>query len=196
MEVVEEEGPFDAVMGFSQGSAMAATIMLHEAQKKSHPQPFKMGVFLSTTMPFDFGSGILNLQYKPQTGLKATHLDTHSNPTPENQKVDWLEDCRSATVIQEFEARRPTSMGVDEVEIDVNVLLRYHPSTHLQRLRLPTVHVVGMNDGYKDHGDNLYKMCDPNYATLIMHDGGHQLPRGVTSVTKVASAIMRAVEQM
>lgn len=92
MEVVEEEGPFKAVLGFSQGSAMAATIMLHEANKKSLPQPFKMGVFLSTTMPFDFGSGILRLQYS-EADLKATHLDATLNTFVEDQDVDWLADC-------------------------------------------------------------------------------------------------------
>ena len=196
MEVVEEEGPFDGVLGFSQGSAMAATIMLYEAEKKSLPQPFKMGVFLSTTMPFDFGSGILRLQYNHEKGLKATHLDAALNPIIDDGNVDWLTDCRSKTVIEEFEARRPPSMSVKEVDVEVDVLLRYNPSTHTQRLRLPTVHVVGTNDSYADHGMNLFGMCDPNYATLITHDGGHQLPRNMNSVAKVASAIMRAVEQM
>lgn len=196
MEVVEDEGPFDAVLGFSQGSAMAATIMLYEAEKKSFPQPFKMGVFLSTTMPFDFGSGILRLQYNRDQGLRATHLDAALNPVIEDMNINWLTDCRSKTVIEEFEARRPPSMLVTEADVKVDVLLRYHPSTHTQRLCLPTVHVIGTNDSYADHGENLFGMCDPRYATLITHDGGHQLPRNTSSVAKVASAIMRAVEQM
>jgi hypothetical protein len=101
IEVVEEEGPFDAVLGFSQGSVMAATIMLYEVEKKSLPQPFKMGVFLSTTMPFNFGSGILRLYYNNENGMKATHLNAALNPIIKDRNVDWLTGCRSKTVIEE-----------------------------------------------------------------------------------------------
>ncbi|KAL2069773.1 hypothetical protein VTL71DRAFT_14452 [Oculimacula yallundae] len=184
MEVVEEDGPFDAILGFSQGSAMAATIMLHEAEKRTSLQPFKMGVFLSTTMPFNFGSGILRLQYNNEKSrLNATHLDDSGNPIIQNCHVDWLTDCRSKTVIEEFEARRPAS-SVKGVAMEVDVLLRYHPSTYSQRLRLPTVHVVGMNDSYADQGMDMFRLCDPNYATLITHDGGHQSTMLATSITQ------------
>ncbi len=60
-EFVASEGPFDAVMGFSQGASLAATLILrsHEARKgdpsSAHyqPNPFKCAVFLSGQLPFD-----------------------------------------------------------------------------------------------------------------------------------------------
>ena len=198
MDVVREEGPFDAVLGFSQGSALGATVMLTEAIKNPGRPPFAMGIFLSSTMPFDFGSGILRLKDDGVNGLNATHLD-HSfrNLESEKGKVNWLTDCRSKGVIDEFQARHQEYQqhsGAGSVEVDV--LLRYHPTTHTQRLLLPTVHVIGTKDDYADHGRDLYGMCDARQATLISHDGGHQLPRHMTIVAKVADAIMRAVEQM
>ena len=193
MDVVREEGPFDAFLGFSQGSAIGATIMLTEALKNPGKQPFKMGVFLSSTMPFDFGSGILRLKDDGVNGLKATHFENGSQvPSPGQHEVDWINDCRSKGVIEEFEARRLQYQRTGVVEVDV--LLRYNPVTHTQRLRLPTVHVIGVKDAYADHGRDLYGMCDTRQATLISHDGGHQLPRQTNSVVKVADAIVKAVE--
>jgi len=195
MDVVEEDGPFDAVLGFSQGSAIGATVMLTEAAKNNGKQPFKMGVFLSTTMPFDFGSGVLQLKYDRRDGLSAMHYDADlRTPTAKSEDVDWRTDCRSKGVIDEFEARHPCVQDSESVEVDV--LLRYHPTTHSQRLRVPTVHVIGRKDDYAEHGKNLYGMCDPRYATVVTHDGGHQLPRDVNTVAKVADSIIRAVELM
>lgn len=197
MDVVREEGPFDAVLGFSQGSAIAATILLTEAIKNPGRQPFKMGVFLSSTMPFDFDSGILRLKDKGVNGLTAIHFDNGcGDPNPEKDKFDWMADCRSKGVIEEFQARRQSYHHAQNGNVEVDVLLRYNPTTHTQRLRLPTVHVIGTNDDYADHGRDLHGMCDARYATLISHDGGHQLPRHILTVTKVADAIIRAVEQV
>lgn len=96
--------------------------------------------------------------------------------------------------IEEFEEHRPHSLSVTNME--VNLLLRYHPSTHEQIVHLPTVHIIGASDSFVDHGKNLFAMCNPSYATLIIHDGGHQLPRNQTYVEKIPSSITKAVEQM
>ncbi|KAI9658932.1 MAG: hypothetical protein M1821_001892 [Bathelium mastoideum] len=47
-EYVEAEGPFDAVMGFSQGAQMAANYMVYKATRQQHMRPpFKCAVFFS-----------------------------------------------------------------------------------------------------------------------------------------------------
>ncbi|RDL33233.1 uncharacterized protein BP5553_08672 [Venustampulla echinocandica] len=46
--VIEEEGPFDGVMGFSQGSALAASMLLqHEIDHPKSPPPFRFAIFFS-----------------------------------------------------------------------------------------------------------------------------------------------------
>ena len=59
-DYIASEGPFDAVMGFSQGASLAATLILRNQEAKSghpasaHPQnPFKCAIFLSGQLPFD-----------------------------------------------------------------------------------------------------------------------------------------------
>ena len=194
MEVVRDEGPFDAVLGFSQGSALAASIVLHEALKPSLADPFKMAVFLSTTMPFDLGSGKLRLTYDGINSLTAVHQNDNGDNLDETG-IDWMTDCRSAAVIDEFEARRPKYQRPKQPQ-SIDVLLRYHPSTHSQRIRIPTAHIIGAQDEFADHGRSLAGMCEPRLTRIVTHDGGHQLPRATTTVAKVAQAIQHAVEQM
>jgi predicted esterase len=52
-EIIEDEGPFDGIIGFSQGAAVAARlILLHQARDPLGPQPFKVAVFLCAASLF------------------------------------------------------------------------------------------------------------------------------------------------
>ncbi|KIX09417.1 uncharacterized protein Z518_00497 [Rhinocladiella mackenziei CBS 650.93] len=52
-DVIEQEGPFDAVMGFSQGAALAASVILtHRIEHPREPAPFKLAVFICGSLPY------------------------------------------------------------------------------------------------------------------------------------------------
>ncbi|MCJ1298808.1 hypothetical protein MMC08_001598 [Hypocenomyce scalaris] len=52
-EIIEDEGPFDVVMGFSQGAALAASIILHhQIEQPLSPPLFRAAVFISSFRPF------------------------------------------------------------------------------------------------------------------------------------------------
>ncbi len=45
-DTIEDEGPFDGVIGFSQGAAVAVSMLLHhEIHNRGKPPPFKFGIF-------------------------------------------------------------------------------------------------------------------------------------------------------
>ncbi|KAI1383544.1 serine hydrolase FSH [Hypoxylon trugodes] len=46
---ISTEGPFDIVMGFSAGAALAALYIL-DRQRRGEPSPFKCGIFLSSAV--------------------------------------------------------------------------------------------------------------------------------------------------
>lgn len=51
---IAEEGPFDGVIGFSQGAALAATYLIQ--QNRDHPDeplPFRCAIFFSSSPPYD-----------------------------------------------------------------------------------------------------------------------------------------------
>ena len=51
---IEEEGPFDGVLGFSQGAGLAATYLARLSRDQpSKPLPFKCAIFFCGPIPFD-----------------------------------------------------------------------------------------------------------------------------------------------
>ena len=62
-KLLESEGPFDAVLGFSLGAAVAATLLVDNIRKSRDsgvPSMFKMAIFMCGSPPFDLEhSGLL-----------------------------------------------------------------------------------------------------------------------------------------
>ncbi|PYI30057.1 hypothetical protein BP00DRAFT_426927 [Aspergillus indologenus CBS 114.80] len=51
MDVIEAEGPFDGVIGFSQGASLALSILYHhEISHPSRPPPFRFAVFFCAVL--------------------------------------------------------------------------------------------------------------------------------------------------
>ncbi|KAL4917718.1 serine hydrolase FSH [Aspergillus aurantiobrunneus] len=57
LRTIDREGPFDAVMGFSQGAALAYSLLDHHVQKNgaSAPPLFKAAVFICAGAPYELG---------------------------------------------------------------------------------------------------------------------------------------------
>ena len=53
-QFISEEGPFDGVLGFSQGAILAATYLIQFSQNHpSRPLPFQCAIFFSGGVPLD-----------------------------------------------------------------------------------------------------------------------------------------------
>lgn len=53
-EYASEFGTFDAVIGFSLGAALAATLLLRQPEQMKGPMHFKIAIFISGTLPGDW----------------------------------------------------------------------------------------------------------------------------------------------
>ncbi|KAJ3957696.1 hypothetical protein N0V92_005715 [Colletotrichum tropicale] len=193
LEVVREEGPFDMVVGFSQGAALAAAVIARHEQQYLTEDLFKAAVFVGASMPFDLDTGKVRLTYDGTGRLRAERLDAAGNAIPEEDGSHWVNDCRTATVIDEFESRHPDVRQTAPQSIEV--LLRYHPRTHPQRIQIPTVHVVGAKDGYAQQGLDLASLCDSRVCQTIVHEGGHEFPREDEALQRVADCMQTAAAQ-
>ena len=49
------EGPFDGIIGFSEGALVAADVILHQA-KTDPPHPLKVGIFVCGAPPWDYAN--------------------------------------------------------------------------------------------------------------------------------------------
>ncbi|KAI0008227.1 serine hydrolase FSH [Xylariaceae sp. FL0662B] len=53
VDLIHEQGPFNGIMGFSEGGTMAATILLEDARHGSLGEAIKCAIFFSAAPPFD-----------------------------------------------------------------------------------------------------------------------------------------------
>lgn len=197
MDVVNEEGPFDGIIGFSQGAALAATIIVTEAMRNTGQSLFRVAVFFSATMPYDLSAGKLTVSSTSPMSLKLTYHDASGEEVLDENR-DWSTDLRTAWTLEELQSRQhlhpddyPSVYSLQGLDL----LLRYHPSVTLQRIRMPTVHVVGLNDEFMKHGKALADMCESKIRRVVTHEGGHHLPKERVSVGKICEAIVWATER-
>ena len=94
--VIEEDGPYDGIIGFSQGASLAASLLLcHEYTKSRRPDEqlgplFKVAIFFNAVMLFspsqDVGSDIteaIKLQEKKHMGFLEGKIQLPPSPTVE-----------------------------------------------------------------------------------------------------------------
>ena len=113
--VIEDEGPFDGVIGISEGASVAATLLIEDIQAckaKQTQSRFRCGIFY--------------------IGAPA-----------------WWADGSRAWLAEE----------------------------HGQVIDLPTCHVMGMNDIFKEGAEALLKICNSDKALVIADPGGHRIPQ-------------------
>lgn len=98
---IAEEGPFDAVMGFSQGAALAAAMIAHHEKTNPGAAPlFRAAVFICGGAPWD-SSGIEYIAPKPDAfaiTIPTAHIVGKLDPLyPESMKLFGL--CEPAKAV-------------------------------------------------------------------------------------------------
>ena len=173
--IIEEEGPFDGVMGFSQGAALAASLILE--QRKTHPFDetfFKFAIFICATLSFNRDD---------RSGLQS-----------------W-EQAKSGDklFIGEFsgEDDAQTPLGFPPPELKDAILGRYHPGkTPDAAVPIPTVHIIGKSDAYAMQGRLLADMCNKAPKTIIEHQDDHRLPRDPKMNDQIAKSIANMIDRV
>ena len=57
-DILEEEGPFDGVLGFSHGGTLASGFLMHHAKTRPFdPSPFRCAIFMNSLPPFRMNPG-------------------------------------------------------------------------------------------------------------------------------------------
>lgn len=178
-EVLDEEGPFDGVVGFSQGAALAASLLLrHQATHPHGPDLFRLAVFAGASLPFDRASA------DPQRPNPY-----HAAVCPRTGAVR-LEDGKPAAAVDTSLVNGFLAPLVPGDE----PLHRYHPLREKARIAIPTVHILGRSDPFYPQGRLLAELCaEP--AVMVEHHMGHLIPREAEFARRAANAIEGCVHR-
>ena len=177
-EVIEEEGPFDGVFGFSQGAALASSMMLEHSKRKPLDDLFKFAVFIAASLPFnlDDTTGMKHWESAVHTAIKGAPsafggefagelmADEDSGRTNSSEDEDNENHTRGFPL-------RPWMLGTK------TLLGRYHPDRHKVRISVPTLHIMSDVDQYLGQSENLVRLCNTEASSVVKHDAGHRVPR-------------------
>ena len=160
-EVMEEDGPFDGVIGFSQGAALASSMMLQHAKSNPLDDLFKLAIFAGASLPYNLDDATRLSEYEAQI-----------SETPGK--------AQSADEPRGF----PTKPGANLEPF----LGRYHPTKEETRIMVPTLHIVGDLDPFAPQSRLLAKLCGGD-AKTVNHNSGHRIPRDRAFQHKAVTAL-------
>lgn len=200
LEVVDEDGPFDAVLGFSYGASLAVTVLATAAERHpDKPPPFKCAVLFNTIIPYRLGSGPLHLTYDISIPGEGSVINAHRSDysAEQNKKYNVWKDPEAEAIVAELDARLLENQGSTGVKGSGEFLLAYYAPIHGHRIHVPTVHVHGEADhSYREQSRRVVEICDPTPGRkVITHRGGHHFPREAATIAKVVNAIEWVVEK-
>ncbi|KID84933.1 citrinin biosynthesis oxydoreductase CtnB [Metarhizium guizhouense ARSEF 977] len=161
MERDAGDGPWAAVLGFSQGAKVAASLLWAQQRADEVLGPgrartaFRFAVLMAGSAP-------------------VLHLDLRLPPPPPH-------------------VARPDAFSTDFTDYPDP---EEAPPRGLHVLRLPTLHVHGLQDpGIQRHRCLLERYCAPATARLVEWDAGHRLPVKTADVKAIVAEVLRLARE-
>ncbi|OJJ97002.1 hypothetical protein ASPACDRAFT_1859066 [Aspergillus aculeatus ATCC 16872] len=175
-QYIKANGPYDAVMTFSQGAAVASTFaLLQLSEAPDQPLPFKAAIFICAGSPLRIMEQV-GYEIAPQVWEKDILT----------RKALAAQADASAILLQGSSRWNGNHGGARESEEDIRREIT--PSQTV--LSIPTVHVYGARDPRLSAGIQLSQTCDPAKRRTYDHGGGHEIPR-TEAVTSSIAALVR-----
>jgi len=192
---IDDLGPFDGVLGFSQGGALALSY-IYRKQVQDKMRPFKFALIMSSVIPCSADPSDCQNAIRR---LTAPRNPDHVAPTGQDERV--FTDLISKTVA---EARKNKAL-LPDIDLDVytaggdaRVAPRLmHQLLLKEKIWMPTVHVAGKRDYpfMRAMSDAARGICDAKLARSLEHSGGHQPPQKTAEVKAVIRAMDWAISQ-
>ncbi|KAF2839931.1 DUF341 domain protein [Patellaria atrata CBS 101060] len=197
---IEELGPFDGVLGFSQGAALTISYIF-QRQACGEAIPFDFALFFSSVIPCSADAGYCEkmIQRFCSLGHDITEISSTGDlMLHENERL--FIDLVSRTVVK---ARKNDALLP---EYDMNIYTEgdgseaprvMHPQLLKERITMPTVHVTGKRDFdfMRSMSDAAYGLCDIRHTKKLEHSGSHHPPQKTAEVNAVVRAMEWAITQ-
>ena len=195
LDLIEREGPFDGVLGYSAGAALAAQIICSDAEK--HPfktpeeRPFRFACFINAISPLkvfrvedeSVQPGRIDID-SPKDDVIQGALDEFLRPSATRARK-WF---HKPADMPDTEMIRKETQSLETRLLDDGTLFftdgvygitRFDSRFHGALIDIPTLHVrCNEGDDIHSNGEQTLRLCDPHLAREIHHTFGHDFPRG------------------
>lgn len=173
LELIKAEGPFDACLGFSQGAALlAAVIMDHQRQHQFGPNLFQLAIFICAGAPVLVTKSL----QEPQNSVDLPPIQSMAPLTE-----PWLGPFVPGHSPQEDES---WNIFVPDSVREAGMMIR-----------IPTAHIYGAKDSRVKESLRLRDMCDPRKRVELDHGRGHEVPRASHLVQQMKDIIRKAIDK-
>lgn len=190
-------GPYDILMGFSQGCSLIGSYLLYHARDESptkKPVPFKAAIFVCGGMPLpvleDLGVAVsqrardindltskLMLRRAGLIGELAGNLDRIK------PGVGLWDDLTGLLHDPEKMPEEKDVFGLDFTAMPQGL-----------RITIPTVHIYGAKDPRWPASQQLAHFCENR--KMYDHGGGHDIPRTTEVSTRLAELVQELAKEM
>lgn len=195
IDYIEENGPYDILMGFSQGCSLIGSFLLyHYRETPDEPLPFKAAMFVCGGLP---------LPVLDDLGL------------PVSQKARDINDETVRLLKQRAGALTDLANNLDQIKLGMSLWgetkdLVHDPNVYPERndvygldftamprdvmIKIPTVHIFGAKDPRWPASLQLAHFCENR--KLYNHGGGHDIPRSTETSLAIAALMEGLKEQI
>ena len=188
IDYIEEHGPYDAVICFSQGCSLIGSFLLyHYRETPDEPLPFKAAIFICGGLPLPV--------------LEDLKL-------PLSQKAYDVNEQTVALLKQKAGALTNLAANLDKIKPGMGL---WHDTAGLlhdpdvmpdekdvfgidftampadARIKIPTVHIYGAKDPRWPASVQLAHFCENR--RMYDHGGGHDIPRSTDVSVRIASLL-------
>jgi predicted esterase len=194
-DTIDELGPFDGVLGFSQGAALTIAYM-HRQQELNKMVPFGFALCLSSVLPCSaddmYLQGVIEKlsEHRRPLTIGPAALDA-SLSSEERIFLNFM--MRTIVPAKKMRAMLPDidlNHYTDGHGVDAPRLM--HPQLLKERIHIPTVHVIGKRDFdfMRNMSEAALGLCSESMVKKLQHSGGHHPPQKHAEV----QALIRAME--
>lgn len=171
------DGPYDGVIGYAQGAAVVSSYLLYQQwYDHEHGPPFRFATFISGGISLavlkDLGVPVPRAaeQIVEEAGLRC---EAHLQPLPSHISL----------------ARQAIFNSDDCFGLNLNRVPRE------LKIRIPTVHIWGMNDPDFPTSIHLAGLCDPYIRKIYRHDGGHEVPQKPEDTQELGQLVLWCMQR-
>jgi len=202
--LLEEEDPFDGVLAYSSGAALAAQVFLrHEEQRKSrqdlHPL-FRFAIFCNAVTPgriLDIkGHRLIDEPTRQNVELieeVTTYLSLISDFRMKVSPELSTQIIKQKMMDEEFFKQTLTAKTLDDgtplLSDGKLCVMNFEP----QCISIPTLHIRDLEEP-RQFGLGLLELCNARLAKEYYHSQGHEFPRGYNTIKDIARLVLDLVE--
>lgn len=167
LDYVDEHGPYDGVMNFSQGCALSSTLLLyHQKFHPDKPPPFKVAMFIC---------GGIVLSALDDLGFVVSE---EAKEIDEKSKVQLLSRASTEAILKDGSNRWGVGFDPLSQKDKSNIFgFNFENIPKDRMIQIPTVHVYGAKDPRYPSSITLAQFCKASVRKTYDHGGGHDIPR-------------------